>query len=205
MVAAAVAEDAANERGDRDEVGWRKRRRPRGLPDRRVFGREHRQPVERALGLGDVSVDAGDVVGGVGDDLGALGKAGDVVDLVLFVLVGIRLTRPHALIHAQVRAAGEPGQVPGTGVAQRIDHEQAILGGGVADAEHERRPCVAVDVRNPVGLVTHDRDARLGALGAGDLSSRDAEGRVLEELRDLRRLDVGRGGGQPRVHLQLVV
>ncbi len=112
LVAAAVAEDPADQAGDRDQVLERERLRTVQVSEGRVLGRHHRQVVEGLLGLRDVGVDAVYVVGGVGQDLGAVGPVRDPeVDLVDQVLLGVGLVGPHLLVHAHVGAAGERGQV----------------------------------------------------------------------------------------------
>src|SRR5207249_7295825 len=86
LMAAALAEDAADQRRLGDHVGDLPVLRL--LAERRVFA-GHLRRVEP--GLGDVRVDAGDVVGDVLDELRALGAAehGGLVYLALQVGLGV--------------------------------------------------------------------------------------------------------------------
>ena len=205
LVAPAVAEYPAHQRGDRDEVLQRERRRPLGLADGGVLGRHHRQVVQGLLGLVDVGVDPVDVARGVGEELLAARAVVHVVDLVDEVLLGVGLVGPHLLVHRDVGSAGEGREVALTGVAQRVDEEQAVLGSGIADPEHQLGAGVAVDVGHPELLVTHDRHPRLGGLGALRVTGRDPERRVLEVVRDRGRRDRSGRRGQVGVHRELVV
>ena len=102
--AASVAEDAADERCDRDHI--LDRERLRRDPERRVLGRHHRQRTERILGGRDVRVDPGDVVGRVREDLLTVREVGLLVgDLRGEILLRVRLARPHALVHGDVLTA----------------------------------------------------------------------------------------------------
>ena len=123
--------------------------------------------AQRALGLLDVGVDPGDVVLGVVVDCRS--EALEPVDLALEVVVVVRLARPHALIHADVRPARELRERRVSRVAQDVDEEQPVLGGRVSDPEHQLGARVAVDVGHAEARVTFDRHARLRALGAPDV------------------------------------
>ena len=71
-MAAAAAEDAPDERGDRDHVLDLKGLRAVPLPEREVLGRDHRQRM--LLGERDVRVDPSDEVRRVAADLRAIGQ-----------------------------------------------------------------------------------------------------------------------------------
>ncbi len=203
LVAAAVAEDATDERRDRHDVFEREWLRSLRHQQRAVLG-WHQQRV--LLGRGDIRVDAGDVVGRVAVDLSGVDRVRQpVVDLVDEILLRVGLAGPDALVHADVCAARKLRERPLTGVAQRIDEEQPVFGGRPPDSEHQRGACIAVDVRHPELLVAHDRHAWLGALAARDLPALHAERGVLEEVANLRGGDVGRRGREVGVHRQLVV
>ena len=85
---------------------------PGRLAERGVLGRHHRQREHRVLRLGDVRVDPVDVVRRVARTPARRpgGRRGPV-DLVDQVLLGVGLVRPHALVHRDVGAARELGQV----------------------------------------------------------------------------------------------
>ncbi len=168
LVAAALAEDRADQRGDRDHVG----QLPglRRLSRRRVFER-HQGWVE--LGRLDVRVDTGDVVLAVADQSrpGRSVQLRRPVDLGLEILLGVGGDLPLVLVRLDVgrRAADERRQVRAGGVAQHVHQEQAVLGTRVTGAEHQLGARVAVDVRDAVALVTDDRQPGLGVLDRSDV------------------------------------
>jgi hypothetical protein len=136
--------------------------RVKGVGPCGVLGRHHRQVVQGLLRLVDVGVDPVDVARGVREELLAAGPVVHVVDLIDEVLLGVGLVGPHLLVHRDVGAAGEGCEIALAGVAQRIDEEQAVLGGGIPDPEHQPGAGVAVDVGNAELLVAHDGHPGLG-------------------------------------------
>ena len=203
LAAAALAEDAADERGGGDDVALV----PVGGPLRAAEGRVlagHLRRVEARLG--DVGVDAGDVVADVALDLPA-GLAVEVVeqvDLALEVGLGVGRDRPLLLVEVAValRAAGEARELRPPDVAEGVHEEEAVLGGGVADAEHRPVAGGAVDVRDAEG-VADDRHVRARAVAAL-LPALDAEAGVLEEALEVRALQPRRGEDQVPVAVELV-
>ena len=171
LAAAALAEDAADQRGGGDHVGPLPGQQR--LADRRVLARQLGR-VE--LGLGDVLVDAGDVVVQVLLELDALGAVDVVgeVDLLLQVGLGVGRDRPLLGVHRLVRAAGEARELGAAGVAQHVHEEEAVLGADVAGAEHQVGAVVGVDVGD-VELVAGHRDPGARAVGALDVVGLDAE------------------------------
>jgi hypothetical protein len=205
LLTAPVAEDPADQRRDLDDVLHRERLWTEWLADRGVLGRHHGQGTQRGLRLGDVRVDPRHVVVRILEDLLPVGQVGrPPVDLVGEVLRRVGLVLPDALVHAGVGSAGELREVALARVTQHVDEEQAVLGRRVADPEHQLRAGVAVDVRHAELRIVLDGHPRLGAFRAGYVARRHAEGRVLEELGNLRLGDRHRGG-EARVHAELVV
>ena len=142
LAAAALAEDPGDQRGDRDHVGdlplvARQADALRGVDQAVLAGQLRRV----GAGLGDELVDAGDVVVDVLLDLHALLPVEPCGAVVLLLEVGLAVGRvgPDRLVHGGVGAARERRELGAAGVAQRVDHEQAILGGGVSGAEHRSR------------------------------------------------------------------
>ncbi len=137
LATAALAEDSADQRGGRDDVAAGPVLGSQRLPDRRVLTR-HLGRVEP--GLGDVLVDAGDVVGDVLAKLIGLRfkSLWAIVALALQVLLRVGGVRPHLLVHLAVgrRSSRERGQLAPPGVAQHIHEEEPILGARVTEAEH---------------------------------------------------------------------
>ena len=93
------------------------------------------------------------------------------------------------------------------GVAQRVHHEEPVLGGDVAEPEHRGAARRRIDVRDAEGRVARDRQplAVAGAVDARLVAGRNPEARVLEERADRLRAHAGRGAQQPLVHPELVV
>jgi hypothetical protein len=201
--AAALAEDAADQRGLRDHVG----RLPFGrqLPQRRVLDR-HLVGVDQRFF--DVGVDAGDEFLDVGDDLFAFRPVhGPRLGELLFeVRFGVRRDHPLRAVHRAVArgAADEGGEFSAGGMAQDVDQEEPVCGSRVAGAEHDAGPRAAVDVRDAEGAVALDRDVCAWAFGGGEVSFGDAEGRVLEVVGDLFLGQRRRCVQQVRVQRQLV-
>ena len=164
LLAAAVAEDPADQRRDLDDVLDGERLRAERLPDRRVLGGHHRQGVQRALGGRDVGVDPGDVVVRVREICGPSGRlAAAQLTWSGEVLLRVGLALPDALVHRHVRAAGELGQVALAGVAQHVDEEQAVLGASrTRSRTSARRAC-----RRRCGARRTARRARSSRPGSG--------------------------------------
>ena len=203
LVAAAAAEDAADQRRGGDHVGALPRVRPLRAPDRRVLARQLGR-VE--LGLGDVLVDAGDVVVDVAtEDLALRPEQARILRrLALEVLLGVRGDLPLLGVHRGVRAAREARQLAAAGVPQRVHEEQAVLRARVAEAEHRPVARGAVDVRDAEAAVAHDRDVRARGVRALDVVGPHAEARVLEVARDLLGREARSRVHEVAVHRQLV-
>ena len=90
------------------------------------------------------------------------------------------------------------------GVAQHVHQEQAVLGAGVARAEHHAGARGAVDVRHAVAVVALDRHVGARADARGEVAFLDAERRVLEVVADLLVGQRRRAVQQVRVQRQLV-
>jgi hypothetical protein len=191
LVPAPAPEDAADQRRDGDQILAPEPVRALRVADRGVLA-GHLRRVE--LCLGDVAVDAGDVVVDVAADELALGaqQLRELVALVGEVGLGIWRDPPLLGVHRGVRAAGEARQLAAAGMAQHVHEEQAVLGAGVAEPEHRAVARPAVDVRDAEGLVAHDRHVRARGGRPLRLPGPHAEARVLEVAGDLRR-------GQARV------
>ena len=203
LLPAALAEDPADHRGGGDDVRGLEQVRSERLADRGVLARQLRR-VE--LGLEDVLVDAREVVLGVADDLRPLRPEvlRQVGDLALEVGFGVGRDGPLLRVLALVGAAGEARELAAPRVAQHVHEEQPVLGADVAEAEHRRRARRAVDVRDAEAAVAHDGDVGARVIGPLDRVGRHAERAVLEVLRDLGRLQPGRGVDEVVVHRQLV-
>jgi hypothetical protein len=171
--------------------------------------------------LGDVLVDPVDVVEDVLLDLGS-DRAEHLVaavELELQLGLGVGLVGPHVVVHLAVprRATRERGELGATGVAQRVDQEEAVLRRRVARAEHRPGAGRAVDVRHAEPPVADDPQLLAGVgVGRGgqgalrrvaalDVALLDAEARVLEVVVDLRGLEARRRVDQVVVHPELVV
>ena len=205
LAAAPDAEDRADDERGGDRVGPLPVVRSLRPPDRRVLGRHLRRVQPR---LGDVAVDPGDVVAEVAAQHRGLGlePRADLVDLLLQVGLRVRRHRPDEVVEGAVgrRAAGERRELRAADVAEDVEEEQPVLGGGVAGAEHRAGPRRPVDVRD-AAAVAHDRHVVARAVRALGVAGLHAERRVLEEVADLL-------GGQPlvsaeqvAVHAELVV
>src|SRR5262249_53748387 len=121
--------------------------------------------VDRRLrhAVGDVRVDAGDVLRDVAVELGAPGPGrGERGPLRLQIRPGVRGVAPHALFQRLVarRAAREGRQCAAPDVAQQIHEEQAVLRAGVTRAEHRALPRRTRDVRYAGRVVAHDGHVR---------------------------------------------
>ena len=153
LAAAAAAEQAADDGGERDQVGQLE-----GLdladvgdgvdlPGEDVLARE----VAAVLGLLAVGVDAVDVGLRVVHRLLAARALGgpDPLDLGLEVRLGVRGLRPELLLQALVgqRAAGEGGQLAAADVPEEVHQPQPVLPGGEAGAELGAVAGGALDVR----------------------------------------------------------
>ena len=203
LLAAALAEDAADQRRRGDQVGLLPGLRALRMAERRVLAGQLRR-VE--LGLVDVGVDAGDVVADVALDLLAVG-AEEVRQLGRLALeVGLRVGRDLPLlgVHRRVGAAREVGQLGPARVAQDVHEEQPVLRGRVARPEHGAVARGAVDVRHAEAAVAHDRDVPARGVGPLGLAVGHAEARVLEVVRQLLGGQPRRGVHQVAVHAELV-
>ena len=184
--AAALAEDAADQAGDRDDVGVGPLLRHRRVGcSRDVVGRQlARVGGDRV----DVGVDALDV--GVDQRLGLRTLRAvplrQGVDLGLRLGGGVRREQQLVVVHLLEVAAGaeERGERARAVVAQDVHQEEPVLGLRVAGPEPGRRVGVTVDVGHVV-LVAVDRDARSRGLGAGDVGRLDAERLVVEVVGEL--------------------
>ncbi len=172
LVAAADAEDRADERGDGDDVVPRPRRDP-------VAGAR----VER--------VDPRHVRVDVGDDAASAGALGaQERDLRREPRLGLRRGRERG------RRVGEREGVEAGDVerrdparpAQQVHQQPAVLGGRPARAEHDVAPRSARDVRD-VPAVAPDRDPGPRPHGAHDAAV-GAEPRRLEEALEVGRAHV---------------
>ena len=155
--------------------------------------------------LVDVLVDARAVVRDVLEDARAVGSVelGQRVDHRLAVLRGVRRGEEGPLVHAGVRAAGEARERRAARVAQHVHHEEVVLRGGVARAEHHPGARAPVDVRAPEG-VAHDGHIRARADRRLGLPVRHAEPRFREVLADVLLLEAGRRVEEVRVGVALV-
>src|SRR5579884_3108762 len=199
--AAAVAEQAADDAGDGDQVGLGEvRHRLPGqvvLAGEVVGGPDHR----------DVVVDSGQIGVRVRLELRAAGAVrGQRVDLRLEVGLGVGRGAPDVLLEAAVRgrAAGEGGQLGPPDVPEQVHDPQPVLGARVSGPELRLGPGLTVDVRD-VGGVPQDRDAGLRRLGARDVGGRYSVGGVVVEVVDLRRRQPGVRVHQVVVLGQLIV
>jgi hypothetical protein len=203
LAPAALAEDAADERGRGHHVG--------ALP------RLERDAQQRVLGrllarvdlrLGDVLVHARDVLAQVIAELHAALAVDLVRQVDLKLEVGLVVGRqlPLRAVHLAVGggAADERRQLRAAGVAQHVHQEQAVLRRGVARAEQHVAARLAVDVRHAVALVAHDRHAGARVDDRLDVLRLHPEGRVLEVVGDLIRRERGRRVQQVHVHVELV-
>jgi hypothetical protein len=205
LAPAALAEDAADQAGRGDHVRDLPVLRAGGPADRGVLAR-HPQRVRARLG--DVGVDAGDVVAHVLLQLRP-GRAVHVVaEVVLALEVGLGVGRqpPLVVVHGAVagRAAREGGEPGAPGVAQHVHDEEAVLGAHVAQPEHRPGARLAVHVRDAEAGVAHDGHVVAWRVGALGLPRLDAEARVLEVLREVLALQARRRVDEVGVHLQLV-
>ncbi len=209
LTAATGTEQRAHHRGDGHQVGGLERLDLAGVGDRVHVPGQHVLAGEVAapVGLVDVGVDAGQVVGDVLERLLA-GRAGrgDPVDLGLQVGLGVGGGGPEGLLQCPVggRAAGERGQLAPADVPEQVHQPEPVLCGGVAGAELGARPGGAVDVRHAQGLVPHDGHVRARAGGGLHLVGRHAEGRGVEERAELLVGQPGVATGQVGVLAQLV-
>jgi hypothetical protein len=203
LLAAALAEDPADQRRGRDQIARRPRVGALRAPDRGVLA-GHLRRIE--LGLVDVGVDAGDVVLDVALDQRA-GRPEDVVELVglaLEVGVGVRRHLPLLAVHRGVRAAREARQLAAAGVAQHVHEEQAVLGPGVAEPEHRAVARAPVDVGDAEALVAHDHHVVARHVAALDVRGAHAERRVLVEARDVGGRQPGHVVDEVAVHAELL-
>ena len=147
LVAAAAPEDAADERRGGDQVLALPRVRPLRPPDRGVLARQLRR-VE--LRLGDVLVDAGDVVVASWRRISPCGPSGAGSCWAWRVRsASVYGATAHCSASiAALGAAGEARQLRAPGVAQHVHEEQPVLGARVAEAEHR---AVAVASRRRAG------------------------------------------------------
>ena len=139
------------------------------------------------LGRGHVGVDPFDVGADVVDRLLAdlAVELGRLRQLFFEVGFGVGGEGPLAGVAAGVAAAEEGGEFGAAGVAQHVHQEEAVLGAGVAGGEHRVGAGFAVDVGNAEGFVADDRRPRARFDRRFDFGGRDAEGGVLEVVRDL--------------------
>ena len=207
LAAPALAEDPRNQRGDRNHV----RDLPLVAGQADALGRVDQAVLARQLhrvgaGLVDELVDAGDVVVDVPLDHHArrpiqLVRA-VVLELELRLVVGG--VGPDRHVHGGVGAARERGELGAAGMAERVDHEQAVLAGDVAGPEHRSPAGRAVDVGN-AERVAPDRHVVTRAVGAFDVTRPHPEARVLVVLGDLRGTEARRRVHQVPVHAELKV
>ena len=181
LVAAARAEDGADERAERDDVVARERR------------------DEAALRL-EVRVDAAHVRVDVGDELTARLRLRR--ELHLRVEERLRLRARHELPPGERErervVAGHVERGDARGPAEQLEVEAAVLGGRPAGAELRRGAALPVDVRDVVRVAV-DRHALLRMLGAHRLRTAEAERLALVVPREVGRRDV------PLVRRQAVV
>ncbi len=162
LAAAALAEDAADQAGDRDDVLHAPVLRDGLVTRGRVVGRQRGGIGVR---LGDVGVHARDVV--LDHLLGQLALLAVLlrqpVDLRDRARLRVRGEQQLVVVHLLelARRAEERGEGALAVVAQHVHQEQPVLGLRVAGAERERLVGVAVDVRHVVGVAV-DRHARFG-------------------------------------------
>ncbi len=206
LVPAALAEDAADQRGGRDEVRAPPWRRSEGPVDGGVLPGQlgHVEP-----GLGDVRVDARDVA--VAVLLGALAVGAvelvELVGLAIEVVFRVGGDPPLLGIHGAVARgpAGEGGELSAARVAQHVHEEEPVLRGRVAQAEHRRRARGAGDVGHPEVRVAHDLQTFARAVAPLHPAGGNAQGGVLEQAAELIGGDARRGRHQARVQVALVV
>ena len=186
LAAAALAEDAADQAGDGDDVLHAPVLRDGLVAGRRIVGGQRGGIGVR---LRDVGVHAGDVV--LDHLLGELALLAVLlrqpVDLRDRARLRVRGEQQLVVVHllelagrAEERREGALAVVP-----QHVHEEQPVLGLRVPGAEGEGLVGVAVDVRHIV-LVAVDRDAGFRCLGAGDVGRFDAERLVVVVLAELR-------------------
>ena len=206
LAPAALAEDPADQRGGREEVGHLPVVGTLRAPDRDVLARHLGRVQAR---LGDVLVDAGDVAERVVLQLAAAVAVEVVAEVELALVVGLRVGRERPLlgVHGAVgrRAADEGGQLRAAQVAQHVDEEQAVLRGRVAGAEHRPGARGPVDVGDPEALVAHDGDVGARRDGGLDVLGLHAEGRVLVVAPEVLGLEARGRVHQVAVHRELVV
>ena len=146
LVAAATGEDALDQGGNGDHVFNHERFQL--YPQGHVFHRHLQQP---AAGVGHVLVEAGHIVGGVVEDLGAvIAETGDGIGnhggAVLFPVGRID---GDILIEGEVRRSQKTRQLATAGAAQHIKQEQAVGGGHITDPEQGIAAGLAENVRHP--------------------------------------------------------
>lgn len=204
--APALAEDAADERGDVDDVGAGPGLG--GLVQRRVLGRAVRPDgaggahlLLRGVDAGDVGVDGGQQPGALGAV--ALRGAGDLRGrLARCVEGGAELLLVHRdVVGVRAEELRGPG---GAGVAEHVHQEHPVLRAGVPRAEGGVGPRGALDVGDAEGVAADD-DAGLRALHADGGGVAEGQRRVLVErvelpLVEVREVRVVEGV----VHLELV-
>ena len=203
LAPSALAEDATDQGGGGDHVG--------GLP---VLGARRMVQGEVLAGdlgrieaaLGDVLVDARDVADDVSANCVGIGLVSGrgIVELLLEVGLLVRAALPDVDVHAEIGAAGEARELAAAGVAQGVHEEEAVLGSGIAGAEHGARAGRAVDVGG-AELVADDRDVVARAVGPVDVGGLDAEAAVVEVVVEIGLVQRRIVEDQVRIWGELVV
>ena len=132
----------------------------------------------------------------------------EVVDLLLQLALAVAGGRGDAAVHGDVpgRRPDEGGQLRPPHVAERVHHEEAVLGRGEARAELGVGSRDAVDVRDAELLVADDDRAGMERerLHALRLAQVDEEARILVEGANVGILQVGGNVEQTGVQRLLV-
>jgi len=176
LAASAVAEDAADQPGDSDDV----RRGPRLQQEvkKRVLDRQQRRVGER---LGDVGIDPLHVLADHLHREAALRAVFERqrVDLGVGLCGRVRCQQQFVVVHLLVGAgrAEERGERALAVVAKHVHEEKPVLSLGVPSAERQRGVRLPVDMGDVVGVPVDDHgDLRRGVLGGDDLAGLHPEG-----------------------------